>query len=556
MLKHLHIRNFAVIEELEVSFDSGMTVFTGETGAGKSIIVDALGLVLGDRAENNIIRSHCEQAEISAIFAINDNPVISGLLVAQDIEHDNELMLRRVIKRDGPSRGYANGSPVPAQLLRELGEAMVDIHGQHAHQSLQKRDAQRQLLDEFGQHQEALQPVRQHYDEWQAATVELEQLTGSGQDREARLALLRYQVEELETLDPQEEELQELEEQHTRLANTQRLLETSQLVLNNLSGENQSLLTQLHQSQHALQDVLRYDPGLSGSIELLDGAGIQINEAVDELRHYQDSLELDPEKLQTVEERLSSFNDIARKHHIHPRELAGHLITLKEELSGLEGSEERVRELTTQLEQSLADYRAASKQLHDRRVKTAKKLDKEITAQLKELGMPGGQFEIELDFNEGETPRRDGEDRVEYRVSLNPGQALQPLSKVASGGELSRISLAIQVIANRDKGQPTLIFDEVDAGIGGGVAEIVGNLLRRLADKRQVFCVTHLPQVASLGHNHLLVNKSTHAKTTLTRVTVLDRKERIEEIARMLGGLKITDQSRKHAEEMINTHKL
>jgi len=555
LLKHLHIRNFAVIEELEVSFDGGMTVFTGETGAGKSIIVDALGLVLGDRAENSIIRSQCEQAEISAIFAINDNPAISGLLAAQDIEHDDELMLRRVIKRDGPSRGYANGSPVPAQLLRELGEAMVDIHGQHALQSLLKRDVQRQLLDEFGQHHDALQAVRQYYDEWQATTAELEQLTGAGQDREARLALLRYQVQELEALDPQDDELEKLEEQHARLANMQRLLETSQLVLNNLSGEDQSLLSQLHHGQHALQDVLRYDPKLSGIIELLDGAGIQVNEAVDELRHYQDNLELDPEKLQTVEDRLSSFNDIARKHHVHPGELVVLLVKLKEELSGVEGNEKRARELITQQEQALAGYREASKQLHDHRVKTAKKLGREITAQLKELGMPGGQFEIELDFNEAETPRRDGEDRVEYRVSLNPGQALQPLSKVASGGELSRISLAIQVIASKDKGQPTLIFDEVDAGIGGGVAEIVGKLLRRLANKRQVFCVTHLPQVASLGHNHLLVNKSTHAKTTLTRVTALDRKERIEEIARMLGGLKITDQSRAHAMEMLKVER-
>ena len=553
MLKHLHIRDFAVIEELEIQFDPGMTVLTGETGAGKSILVDALGLVLGDRADSSIIRNLCDSTEITAIFEINNDQNIHAILEEQGIHHDGELMLRRVINKDGRSRAYVNGSSVPAQILRDLGEDMVDIYSQHAHQSLLKRDVQRKLLDDYGQYEALLDQVRTSWGDWSLANTELTRISGQDQDRDARLALLQYQVQELEALNPEAAEIKALAEEHTRLANVSKILESCQQLLNQFSEDDQSVLNQINHGAHELQDLLRFDPSLATVSELLENASIQINEATTELRHYLDSLELDPGRLKTVEERISALHDIARKHKVRPEALATHLETLKTELKNLEDSEQHLVDLGRKRDLALQAYRKAAAELHEHREMTATKLGKAIEAKLKELGMPGGRFRIDVQAIEKDTPHRDGMDRIEYLVSVNPGQPLQPLNKVASGGELSRISLAIQVIGSKDKGLPTLIFDEVDSGIGGGVAEIVGKLLHSLAGNHQVFCVTHLPQVASQGHHHLQVNKSTHAQTTLTQVINLNKDERIEEIARMLGGLKITEQTRAHAREMLKT---
>ena len=550
MLKHLHIRDFAVIEELELQFDAGMTVFTGETGAGKSIIVDALGLVLGDRADNTIIRSGCERTEITAIFSSNDITGISDLLEEQDINFDDEVMLRRIINRDGPSRAYVNGSPVPAQFLRNLGEHLVDIHGQHEHQSLLKREIQRDLLDDFGQHDNYLKATQQAFDEWQATTIELEKLSGSNEDRDARVALLQYQVQELEALDPAPDKITALEEEHIRLANANRLLESCQQSYNALSEEEHSISSRINHHLKELQNLQKYDTSLASINTMLESAAIQINEVTDELRHYLDKLELDPARFREVEENISTLHDIARKHKSKPADLNNLLDELKTELQNLQDSEKRYSQLQQQQSAALEKFQNAASALSDFRKKSAKELSASIMKRLHELGMPGGTFNIdiqEIDKN----PHRNGIDRIEYQVAINPGQSLQALNKVASGGELSRISLAIQVIASKDKGIPTLVFDEVDAGIGGGVAEIVGKLLHSLAIKRQVFCVTHLPQVAAQGDHHLLVNKSTHAKTTLTRVSNLENEERIEEVARMLGGLNITDQTRAHAKEML-----
>ena len=551
MLRHFHIRNFAVIEELELQFDDGMTVFTGETGAGKSIIVEALGLVLGDRADSAIIRSETDQAEITAIFEIGKDQAIPRLLRDQDIPCEDELMLRRVISRDGRSRAYANGSPVTVQLLRELGEGMVDIHGQHEHQSLMKRDVQRMLLDDYGRHEEVLARVRQAHAAWSAAESELEQLSGGEQDRGARLDLLEYQVRELEVLNPSASEITALEEEHLRLANASRLLDTCRQALGSLSDGEQALLNQLNHQLHELRELSRLDHRLIPLIEMLDSASIQINEAGSELRHYLAGLDPDPGRLETVEERLATLHDVARKHRVRPEELSAHLEILKRERDLLENSEQRVAELREVMARTLDDYRQAARELHACRRKAAKKLGKDIQDKLATLGMPGGRFVIEVEAQENNSPARDGTDRIEFLVAINPGQAMLPLSRVASGGELSRISLAIRVIGSRDQGPPTLIFDEVDAGIGGAIAELVGKLLHGLAARRQVFCVTHLPQVASQGDHHLRVEKATCMETTLTRVLTLDRAERVEEIARMLGGLKITDKSRAHAREML-----
>ncbi len=551
LLKHLHIRDFAVIEELEISFEAGMTVFTGETGAGKSIIVDALGLVLGDRADSTVIRSQCESTEITAIFDAGKNKNISALLEEQGIQQDDELMLRRVINRDGRSRAYINGSSVPAQLLRDLGERMVDIHGQHAHQSLMKHDVQRDLLDDYARHPALLEQVRSTWSEWSEANAELSRLSGQDQDRDAKLSLLHYQVQELEALNPDPVELVKLTEDHSRLAHASKLQESGQQVLQLLNEDDHSLHNQLHHAIHELQGMLNFDQGLQPLINLLDSAAIQINEGSGELRRYLDNVDIDPARLQAVEERLSALHDTARKHKIKPEELAGHLQSLKTELKALEDNQGRVAALEKQKSCALENYHKSTGKLHDSRCKAAERLGRDIETRLKELGMPGGRFNIDVEASGREVPQREGMDRITFMVSVNPGQALQPMTKVASGGELSRISLAVQVIGSRDKSLPTLIFDEVDSGIGGGVAEIVGKLLHDLALNRQVLCVTHLPQVAAQGDHHMQVSKSTHAQTTLTRVTKLDREERIEEIARMLGGLKITEHSRAHAREML-----
>lgn len=551
MLKHLHIRDFAVIEELEVQFDSGMTVFTGETGAGKSIIVDALGLVMGDRADSSIIRHPCESTEITAIFDATDIPAISQILDEQGIQFNDEVILRRVVNRDGRSRAYVNGTPSPAQLLREIGEYLVDIYGQHAHQSLLKRDVQRSLLDDSGNYRDILETVRKNYQDWSQADSELAELSGHGEDHDARLALLQYQVQELEALAPEPSETEALEEEHKRLANASRIMETAQQVLNLLSEDEAAISNGIDHVLHEMQGLLRFDQGLSAIAELLENASIQINEAVNETRHYLETMDLDPVRLREVEDRISALHDIARKHKVRPEELADHLELLRRDLETLEGSQQRVIDLEQAREKALQDYRTATDKLHSKRKQAAKGISLAIEEKLKQLGMPGGKFKIEVSKLNKDTPMRDGLDSIEYLVAINPGQSMQPLSKVASGGELSRISLAIQVIDSKDKGLPTLIFDEVDSGIGGGVAEIVGKLLHSLAGNRQVFCVTHLPQVASLGDHHLLVNKSTHAETTLTQVVPLSKEDRVEEIARMLGGLKVTDQSRAHAREML-----
>lgn len=552
LLKHLHIRDFAVIEEVDIAFNDGLTVFTGETGAGKSIMVGALELVLGDRSDSGIVRTGCERTEITAIFDIENEDGIQSVLAEQEISCEDELILRRVINKDGRSRAYVNGSSVPAQLLRALGERMVDIHGQHTHQSLLKADVQRNLLDEFGNHQQQLNEVKDAWKLWHATELELQSLSGDNRDHDAQMTLLQYQIQELEALNPGESKFSDVEEEYGRLSNANRILEVCQETLQQLSDDEHSTQSQISHCLNELQDIQKFDQSLSSVIDLLNNATIQVSEASDELRHYLDRLELDPEKLKAVEDKLGALHDMARKHKIQPEELTDHLLTLQEELHKLENSEARYRELLTLQETTIEQYRKAAARLNQCRQQSAHRLSDDITKKLYELGMPGGQFSIEISDIGKNTPLQHGMDKIGYLVSLNPGQPLQPLSKVASGGELSRISLAIQVTGSKDKGIPTLIFDEVDSGIGGGVAEIVGKLLHSLSDKRQIFCVTHLPQIASQGDHHMQVAKATHAGTTLTRVSELNKEERVDEIARMLGGVKITEQTLAHAKEMLS----
>lgn len=551
MLRHLHIRNFVIVESLDLEFEKGMTVLTGETGAGKSILLDALGLALGDRADSAVVRHGSEKAEISATFAIEDLPAVEDWLAERELDADGECIIRRTISADGRSRAYVNGQPMPVQALRELGEQLVDIHGQHAHQSLLKRTVQRSQLDAFAGNEALAADVTQRFAQWRSLMDELTRLTQAAEERSARLDLLRYQVEELDSVNPTAEELEALEQEHARLANASRLQEGAQLATSLLYEDDASIVTLLNRTVSSLRDLETFDGQLAGARELAESAAIQAKEAASELRHYLDTLQLDPGHLEQVEQRLSDLQDLARKHRVSAEDLPQLHQALQTELAELEQAETRLDGLSGSLEKALAQYRQAAARLSAARNKAGERLSRQVSANMHELGMGGGLFEIVLELVDGEEPSATGLERVEFQVSANAGQPLRPLSKVASGGELSRISLAIQVITAGKGTIPTLIFDEVDVGVGGGVAEMVGRHLRSLGAGRQVLCVTHQPQVAAQGHHHFRISKDTHKGVTRTSVKPLGPEERVAETARMLGGMEITEQTLSHAREMI-----
>ena len=549
MLRHLHISNFALVEEMELVFDSGMTVLSGETGAGKSILLGALGLTLGDRADSGMVRHGHTRSEIRATFTLSELPNIEKWLVEREMDMDGECTIRRTINADGRSRGYINGQPMPIQSLRELGEQLVDIHGQHAHQSLVKQSMQRKMLDDFASARALVEEVGDRYQSWQKLLEEFEQLQQARSERESRLELLRYQVDELLALELTIDELGLLDDEQKRLANASQLQEGALAAVNHLyDSDEHSLVTQLEKILTELRNLQKVDERLNPASELLESAAIQTKEAATELRHYLTALELDPERLAEVEQRLTTIFDLSRKHNIEANELPNQLEKLQQELTTLENAETRLGDMEQTISDAEHSYLEVAQQLSDKRAKSAATLEKLISKNMQELGMAGGRFSIALDEI---PPSRHGLEQVEFQVSANPGQPLQPLSKVASGGELSRISLSIQVIAAGKEGIPTLIFDEVDVGVGGGIAEMVGRELRTLGSERQVLCVTHQPQVAALAHHHYQISKSSLDNSTATQVMLLQPGERIEEVARMLGGVEITDQTLSHAQEMI-----
>lgn len=556
MLRTIHIRNFAIVDELSLEMERGMIALTGETGAGKSILLDAVGLALGDRADSSSIRHGEERAEINLAFDLADAPSAMQWLQQQDLEEGQECFIRRVITREGRSRGFINGRAVPMQSLQELGEMLVDIHGQHAHQSLLKKDIQRQLVDHFAGNETLLGELQTLYQRWKRCSDELSSLRQAAQDSSARGELLKYQLTELEQLNLTEEEIPALNEEHSRLANTGQLLETCLSAQQQLySGDDETIHAILSHISADIDELTAFDPLLSGPATLLNEALIRIQEAATELRSYTDRLELDPERLQWVEERIGVIAQLARKHHTEPERLPQLLEQLQSELDGLDHVDERLLALEQERAQLLQEYHALAQQLGKRRRKAAKTLNSSVTAVIRELGMPGAQFEVDLHGQTTAKPTPFGYETIGFLVNTNPGQLMQPLGKIASGGELSRVSLAIQVILADSTRIPTLIYDEVDTGIGGPTAEIVGRLLHKLGHARQVLCVTHLPQVAAQAQHHLVVSKSSDGKVTRTRIEALDAEQRIEEIARMLGGVKITRQSRAHAIEMIGMAK-
>ena len=551
-LRHLSVKNFAIVDELEIEFNNGMTVFSGETGAGKSIMIDALGLVLGDRAQSGVVRKGADKTSIAAIFDISDLPEAQALLEDQDIDFDDgECLLRRQISSEGKSRGYINGVSVPAQTLKTLSEHLIDIHGQHAHQSLLRKDIQREMLDEFAGHEKLVDAVINAAEKWKTITHDLEALSGDPAERDSQKDLLRYQINELETSIVNPEDLIASLDQHKRMANVTLIAEACKTA-EALFEDQESQASRLQTAITALEQVSNFDPKIASIIEVMNEASIQLDEAEAQLRHLTETLDFDQNEFDSIESRLGSLNDLARKHQTQIEALPETFEQLKTQLNDLENSDQRFKELQADQQNALSHYQKVAEKLSKSRKTQAKKLSDQITKEMQILGMAGGKFEVRLTEKNEEKPSTTGLDQIEFIVSANPGQDLQPLNKVASGGELSRISLAIQVITAQGKGVPTMVFDEVDVGIGGGIAEIVGQKMRELGKQKQVLCVTHLPQVASLGHHHLLVKKDSDKDNTWTQITPLDQKERVGEIARMLGGLKITDQTLAHAEEMLD----
>ncbi len=554
MLTFLQIRDFAIVEAVELEFKPGLTALTGETGAGKSIIVDALLLAAGGRATAESLRHGAQRAEITATFDVRSHEAAREWLAGQDIECDGDCVLRRVLSADGRGRAFINGQLSPLQSLRALGELLLDIHGQQEFQSLTRRAAQRQLLDAHGGHDPKVAQVRAAHTRFSEHKARLDELNAAGRDREARLELLRYQVRELQALALEPGEVAELLTEHKRLANSGRLAEGVTQALGLLYEEESfSAHAAVSRAQAVLRTLLPLDEQLGAQTKLLEESSIVLREAADDLRHYLDRTEIDPRRADLVEKRIAGIDDLARKHRLAPEELPAQLTRLEAELQLLEAHEVELGAIAGQVEAARKDYTRAATALSKARQGTAKDLSTVVTSLMQQLGMPGGRFLAEVTVRNEAEPGPEGNDAVEFMVSANPGQPVKPLARVASGGELSRISLAIQVAAAHTALTPCLVFDEVDAGVGGAVAEIVGRQLRALGQHAQVLCVTHLPQVASQAHHQLRVTKLTDGRTTRTAIAELTTDERIEELARMLGGVKITGKTREHAREMLHS---
>ena len=553
MLVHLQIRDFAIIDAVELELAGGLTALTGETGAGKSIVVDAVMLALGGRASAESLRHGAERAEITATFVMGGDPGVRRWLDEQAVAcDDDEIVLRRVIGKDGRSRQYVNGQALPAQPVRELGELLIDIHGQQEFQSLVRRDAQRQLLDQHGAHEALLAPVSELAIEWTKLSAERAELAALARDRGARLELLRYQVSELEALALGEGEAEQLLAERSRLANRGRLAEAAQSALAlawDADGADAHALAARAAAQ--LRGAAALDPRLAEALQAIEQSLIGLREASALLGNYLETLDADPARQDQVERRVAAIEDLARKHRVAGAELPAKQSELKSQLHSLEQSELTLGTLDQRIVGARTRYDAAAAKLTAARRAAAKRLSSAVTGLMRQLGMPGGKFEVTVETDSDQAPAEPGADRVEFLVTANPGQPVKPVAKVASGGELSRISLAVQVAAAHRHGRSCMIFDEVDAGVGGGVAEIVGRQLRELGDRGQVLCVTHLAQVAGQAHHQLRVTKLTDGRSSRTTVTALGADERVEELARMLGGVEITRKAREHAREML-----
>lgn len=546
MLRLLHVRDFVIVDETEISFAPGFTVFSGETGAGKSILIDALSLVLGARGDTGLLRNGAERAEISAVFETPES--LREWLQERDLDPQDDLVLRRIIDNQGRSKAYVNGVPANLGMLRELGSHLVDIHGQHAHQGLLMPANQRNMLDQQGGLIADAGETAQAWQAWQRALQALQAAQRNADAVRQERERLQWQLDELSALAPRAGEWESISNEQSRLAHGQALLEGTSRALGLLDDESGSALLALNTAAHQIGQLLRHDSHLQSVLDALESARISVAEAVSDLNSYLDRLELDPESLARAERRVTDLFEAARKYHVEPEALPALQESLVAELAANDAAID-VDALQAQVQSTESAYHEVADRLGKARRKAAERLSREVTAAMQELAMQGGAFDIVL---ESCAPGAHGKESVEFRVAGHAGTPLRPLAKVASGGELARLSLALSVIASQAAQVPTLIFDEVDTGIGGAVAEVVGRLLHELGNRHQVLCVTHLPQVAARGAHHFEVKKSSAKGTTVSDIRLLDEPGRVDEVARMLGGMTITDTTRRHATEMLN----
>lgn len=548
MLRTLYVKDFAIIDRAELSFGSGMTVLTGETGAGKSLLVDALLLLSGARADAGVVRHGSQRAELSAEFDLATLPQARNWLRTRELDDDELLRLRRIIRSDGSSRAYLNDTPVSIAQLREIAEQLIEIHGQHEHQALLTRVYQRQLLDAFGGYHDVVAAVTHSAERYFELQREIEALAGGKATDPDRIEFLRFQLAELGKYALPADDYNQLIDQHRRLAHASTLLEGAQRLNAGIEGED-ALGARLSRLAGEAQRLARLDSGFSGVVELLDGASIQITEAMNEIERYLNSAELDPDKYAMLDSQLARLHDLGRKHRVAPADLVARAQALAEELDRLTQAETHRDRLHNEQQGIYAEYRSAAEILSKHRHDSASRFSKEVTLLLRELSI-AGQFEVQLERSNS-LVRKEGWDEVEFLLSSNPGQPAKPLRKIASGGELARVALAIEVAAIGSDDVPVMVFDEVDSGIGGATAEVVGRKLRELGGSRQVLCVTHLPQVASQGHHHFAVRKSSDESSTYTEIFEVLGKARTEEVARMLGGIELGKETRANAEQML-----
>ncbi|AWL12283.1 DNA repair protein RecN [Saliniradius amylolyticus] len=555
MLVHLTVRHFAIVQELDIDLSDGMTAITGETGAGKSIAIDALSLCLGARAEAGMVRQGARKAEICATFNLAHLPAAADWLQQQELDDEDEpnCIIRRTISAEGRSKAYINGAPVPLQQLKSLGKHLINIHGQHAHHLLLKAEQQRQLLDEYAGHENLQQQVASHYRALMEAKRRYQALLESKEQREARRQLLDYQVLELNEFAIGEQEFPELETEHKRLSHSQCLLEQSQLSFHQLYESDEfNALAVLQQSVERLTELQEHDASLQPVVDMLSEASIQVDEASQQLRSYIDQLEIDPMRMQQVEQRYSIAIELARKHQVMPEQLYEHHQELLAEFESLQQQDDDLDALEQAINEQRQIYQTATRALSESRQKAAEKLGKAVETQIRQMNMSHACFTIEVHFDTTLPESAQGQDHIRFMIATNAGQPADVLEKVASGGELSRVGLALQVIASANQSIPTMIFDEVDTGISGPTASVVGQLMRRLGKSTQVLCVTHLPQVAACAHQQMLVTKFTDKDTTQTHMMSLEQEQRVEELARLLAGDKLTDVALANARELLS----
>jgi len=555
MLSSLYIKHFVLIDTLHLEFHSGMTVFTGETGAGKSILVEALGFVLGERVDSSIIRHGASRAEVVAVLQLHDVPHVNAWLNELSLDDPDEpekCLVRRLISQEGRSKAFINDRPVPLQRLRELGQLLIDIHSQHMHHSLLQPDMHREILDKYAAHLDLCEQVKQAYQTWQSACKESTKLNTASHEWAARLDFLQYQCQELDTLALQENEWDELQEQHHRLMHVDQIQQYTQQINSLCHDESkQNIHAYLCQVDKTLDKLIALDPAANHLQPLSQSLRNQFDEFYATIEHYYQHINIDPHHLQTIETRLSLIHELSRKHRIQPDALIALHQQLKQDIEHMLSQEKRQGVLAEALQQLESTYVNIATTLTNARTNALQPLSAAITQYMQQLGMPGGQFEVSLQSLPKENWNSHGMEQVLFLVNANPGQTLQPLHKVASGGELSRLSLALQVIQREQTTKPILVFDEVDIGISGATAEIVGQLLHTLAQNTQVFCVTHLAQVAAQADHHLRVEKQTREGQTFTHIENLDKKEKIQEIARLLAGVTISKQTLEYAESLL-----